>query len=74
MNLIPMPRASGQWLKVSLLVGIELANTLRQLFVKTDSIGYTGNDSGLSIRELCNRVSVVSMVQPQMSSAGSLTA
>ena len=43
MNLIPTPRASGQRLKVSLLVGVELANTLRQLFAKTDSIGYTGN-------------------------------
>ena len=39
MNLIPTPRGSGQRLNVTLLVGVELANTLRQLFAQTDS-GY----------------------------------
>ena len=29
MNLIPTPRGSGQGLYVTLLVGVELANTLR---------------------------------------------
>ena len=44
MYLIPTPRASAQRLTVSLLVGVELANTLRQLFAQTDSICvYGGN-------------------------------
>ena len=44
MYLIPTPRASAQWLTVSLLVGVELANKLRQLFAQTDSICvYRGN-------------------------------
>ena len=38
MNLIPTRRGSGQRLNVTLLVGVELANTLRQLFAQTDSI------------------------------------
>ena len=38
MNLIPTPRGSGRRLNLPLLVGVELANTLRQLFAQTDSI------------------------------------
>ena len=43
MNLIPMPRGSGQRLNVPLLVGVELANTLWQFLPKINSflgIGY----------------------------------
>ena len=44
MYLIPTPRASAQRLTVSLLVGVELANTLRQLFAKqTPFVGIRGN-------------------------------
>ena len=44
MNLIPTRRGSGQRLNLPLLVGVELANTLRQLFAQTDSICvYGGN-------------------------------
>ena len=43
-NLIPTRRGIGQRLYVTLLVGVELANTLRQLFAQTDSICvYGGN-------------------------------
>ena len=50
---------------MTLLVGVELANTLRQLFAETDSLGIRGNipelvhmsDVGLIVY-----VSVVSMV------------
>ena len=44
MNLIATPRASTQRLKVTLLVGIELANALQQLFALTDSIWVYGDD------------------------------
>ena len=44
MNLIPTQRRSGQGLYVPLLVGVELENTLRQLFAQTDIICiYGGN-------------------------------
>ena len=38
----PTPRGSRQRLNVPLLVGVELANTLRQLFAETDSIWVYG--------------------------------
>ena len=43
MNLIATPRGSRQRLNVPLLVGVELANTLRQLVAETDSIWVYGN-------------------------------
>ena len=48
MYLIPTPRTSAQRLTVSLLVGVELANTLRQLFAQTDFICVYG----VNIRDL----------------------
>ena len=38
MNLIPTRRGSGQRLNLPFPVGVELANTIRQLFAQTNSI------------------------------------
>ena len=55
MNLIPTPRASSR-LKVPLMVGVELANTLQQLFAQRDSsLSIRKKNAGFSI---CNSVIV----------------
>ena len=54
MNLIPTRRGSGQRLYVPLLVGAELANTLRQLFH-----GETANEECAEVYLLRHALSVV---------------
>ena len=58
MNLIPTPRASSR-LKVPLMVGVELANTLQQLFAQRDSsLSIRKKNAGFSIRK-CGSTSYV---------------